>query len=171
MKIRILLFAVLILLSIARIANAEEPTFPDLTITKPDHSSIPQGALVVPLLHKQPAPFPGILWNDEASAWLMAEFEAVQRVLIAESNLRLSLVRIWANHEILTLKTSHNADKEYYELRIASLLKDIDDLKEINDDLMKHVGFSKREKMIVVLSTVGTGLVAGLIGYGVGKAK
>lgn len=147
------------------------PTFTKLSTLPPRQNTMPSGALIAPLEINNPAPFPGVLWNEEASAWLIAEFSSTQEILIAESERRLAIMKAWAYFSLESANISHKATIKFYEIRLRSQEDTIDNLFETNEKLQKNVGFTRREKFITSLWAIGIGLVGGLAGYWSGKSK
>lgn len=146
------------------------PNFDLPELAYPDHSTIPEEARIVPLQHNQRAPFHGVLWNHAANAWTIADYHAIQRIWIAEMQLRLDLTRAWAIYELESLWNSNEAENQLFSVQMESKNDTIEDLNQINQELALQVGFTRREKFITVTVTITTALVAGLLGYGIAIA-
>lgn len=145
------------------------PSFDLPELRYPDQHTIPEGARIVPLDRRDRAPFSGVLWNSEAAAWSIADYQAVQRFWIAEMELRLDLTRAWAIFELESLWNRYERDTQVLRLEVQSRDEDISDLRAINEELSVEVGFTRREKFLTVTITFSTALAAGLLGFGLGK--
>lgn|SRR5690554_114066 len=148
----------------------DPPKFEGFTLWDPENlSSPPEGARIMPILKNESAGFDGVIWSIEANAWIMAEIKAHESTLIEQCNQYIDSLNIWAIHLQESIKTSSKFREYVLQSRLAATEANLNDMIEVNEKLQKEVGFSRREKMIFIFTTVGVGIVAGLAGYTIAK--
>lgn len=110
-------------------STTEEETLPPLT------SPMSGNEVLVPLQQGTPAPFPGVLLNVHAVAWLEAEPEAIQE-----------RAQTWVSSRFSRLRLLHQAEIDSLNLRLATLVREhqialearnqqIESLNRINNEL------------------------------------
>ena len=127
------------------------------------------GALQTILEEGSPAPFDGILLNQEALSWIVTNFVFVQRNLIEEMNRRVGITRLWARTHFETIAVSRDADQQAFDVQLALLRSARDDAFQELEALARDVGWSRREKFVLILSVLGTLVVGALGGWGLSK--
>ena len=151
-------------------AQLPPPEFEDVQLVEPNELNMPDGAAVAPMTQGLRAPFGGVLWNDLAMAWLITDFEHVQFLLVEEMDRRVAVTRAWAVREIETRENQYQTDRASLSLQLSARDEQIRDLEEVNRDLEGQVGFTLREKTIVVVVTVGVAAAVGTGAYLIGRA-
>ena len=151
-------------------ALSTPPQFDEIQLRVPDQLTMPSDAQIAPMTPGLRAPFEGILWSTSAQAWLITAYQAAQRLLLEEMQRRLDVTRAWAIRELETRDNRYGTDMASLRLQMSARDAQNADLVAINDDLVGQVGFTLREKMIVVVVTVGFAAVAGTAGYLIGRA-
>lgn len=115
------------------------------------------------------APYDGILLNQEALSWIMTSFVFVQRNLIEEMNRRVSITRLWGRTNIETYRVELDAQRESLHVQIQTIAADRDRALAEVERLSRDVGWSRREKLVLVLSLLGSLAVGSLLGWGISK--
>ena len=151
-------------------AQLSPPEFDEVQLRQPNSLSLPDGSMIAPMTQGLRAPFAGILWNEGAMAWLITDYEEAQLILIQEMDRRTGIMRAWAIREIATGENQHQTDLASLNLQLVARDDQIEDLEVINRSLASQVGFTLREKVIVVIITVGAAALAGGAGYLIGRA-
>lgn len=151
-------------------SHSQPPTFQLAEPMQPDASTIPSGAFVTPVRVGDVVRNPGVLYSLEANAWILSEFEKIQAFWIAEMDMRVEAMYVWAEYELALQHTVHTADLESLNIRLRSREREIQTLTEINTDLRRQATrVQRRSRLKLVFIVIGTGAVAGLAGYGVGR--
>lgn len=145
----------------------ELPTPPTFQLVEPI-LSIPQppanlGALIVPIHQNDVAPFEGVLINQEGISWIMMNFVHIQRLLLLEMEHQVSVTRLWAETELRLVHTQHRTDVRAAGVRLEGMERSRDRLQEELGRVSRQVGWSAREKVVLVVSIVGA-LAVGLVG-------
>lgn len=149
---------------------ASPPTFQLAEPMQPDRTTIPTGAFITPLRVGDVVRNPGVLYSLEANAWILSQHEAIQLYWIAEMNRRVELTIAWGQHELAQQAISYETDLQIARVHLEARQRELDTLQGINRDLQRDARRSQRRaRLKLVFIVIGTGAVAGLAGYGVGR--
>lgn len=148
----------------------EAPTFQLAEPMQPDRTTIPSGAFITPLRVGDVVRSPGVLYSLEANAWVLSQHEAIQRFWIAEMNRRVDLTIAWGQHELTQQAIAYETDLEIARVHLGASQRELDALLAINQDLRREARRTQRRSRLKLTFIVfGTGVIAGLAGYGVGR--
>lgn len=146
------------------------PTFQLAEPMQPDRSTIPEGAFITPLRVGNVVRTDGVLYSLEANAWVLSQHDAIQQYWIAEMNRRVNLTVAWGQHELTQQAIAFETDLQIARVHLDARQRELDALMAINNDLRQQARRSQRRgKLKLVFIVLGTGVVAGLAGYGVGR--
>lgn len=148
----------------------EPPSFQLAEPMQPDRSTIPNGAFITPLRVGDVVRSPGVLYSLEANAWVLSQHEAIQRFWIAEMNRRVDLTIAWGQHELTQQAIAYETDLQIARVHLDARQRELDALLAINQNLLREARRTlRRSRLKLTFIVLGTGVVAGLAGYGVGR--
>lgn len=148
----------------------QPPTFELAEPMNPSSDSIPSGASITPVRVGDRARLDGVLYSLEANAWLLSEIERLQQFWILEMNSRVNLTLAWANHELESQANRTSASLEFMQLRLDARNRDVEALSQINTNLQRQARRNQRRtRLRMTFIVLGTGIVTGVAGYGIGR--
>lgn len=147
----------------------EIPQPPSYTLVEPPMSIPPEGATVTPMRIGQRVTEVGVLYNQEANAWIQTEYKRINAAWFVEAETRMALLKAWSLRELNLMHNAALHNERVLNLRIESLQEDNLELRLLNEEIAKKVGWSKREKFVAIMSSVGGVVVGALAGYMVGN--
>lgn len=115
------------------------------------------------------APYDGILLNQEALSWIMTSFVFVQRNLIEEMQRRVGITRLWGRTNIEMHRVEIEAQRAAFQVQLETIAASRDRALREVEVLSRDVGWSRREKVVLVLSLLGSLAVGALLGWGISK--
>ena len=139
---------------------------PQLVVPKPPQDL---GALIVPVEQNDAAPFEGVLINQEGISWIMTNFVHVQRLLLLEMEHQVSVTRLWAETELRLAHTQHTTDVRAHSIRLEGMERSRDRLQEELGRVSREIGWSLREKVVLIVSIVGALAAGVVVGWAVSK--
>lgn len=147
----------------------EVPTVPTYVLVNPPMSIPPETAAITPVVIGQRINTPGVLYNNEANSWLQSEYKRLNAAWFVEAETRILLLQAWSIRELNLMHNAAIHNEQVLNLRIASLQQDSDELSVLNQELSKKVGWTKRERFVLAVSSVGAVVLGVLVGYTVGS--
>jgi len=125
----------------------QEPTWvisppPTFELARPalmhyDQTTIPNARFYT-LNPGERAPVAGVLLNSEANAWLIAQYEYIQRYWITEMNRRVELTLNWGNAEAAGIRVRSDTEINALNIRIHSLEQQNQLLAETTQRLIRE---------------------------------
>lgn len=107
------------------------------TLMHYDQSTIPNARFYT-LNAGDRAPVAGILLNSEANAWLIAQYEYIQRYWITEMNRRVELTLNWGTAEAAGIRVRSETETNALNIRIHSLEQQNQLLTETTQRLIRE---------------------------------
>lgn len=142
------------------VVTPEVPTAED---TMPVLLSPPDGGeRIIPLAAGASAPFPGVLLNSEAAAWLEVEPDAMRERAQLFLDRRLSEVRLELGAEIQRLQLRVDTMSEVRTIELAARQAQIDSLLRVNESLQNQSG-SWWEQGLFIGGALIVGVALGII--------